>query len=123
MSAPKRRKATVSRPSYNPVRFQSAKQSKSFHKSFEARTVHLERNVQPTTFESIHIRPLFKPLGGDLVLSFSGRQNLDWVREFYCNIERVSDVEPSFTTWVRSHSISVTADLIRKLLKIERVSG
>ena len=102
MSASKRRKATVSRPAFNTDRFQTAKQAKLFHKSFEARTVHLERNVQPNTFESIPIRPLFDPLGGDLVLSFSGRQNLDWVREFYCNIEQISDVEPSFTTWVRS---------------------
>jgi len=119
--APKRRKATVSRPTYNPERFQSASQSKSFHKSFVTRTVHLERNVQPDTFESIKIRSLFDPLGGDLVLLFSGRQNLDWVREFYCNMEGIRDYEPSFTTWVRSKSISVTPALIRQLLQLEQV--
>ena len=121
MSAPKRRKSTVPRPTFNSERFQSAKQAKLFRKSFAARTVHLERNVQPNTFESIHICPLFDPLGGDLVLSFSGRQNLDWVREFFCNIEQISDIEPSFTTWVRSKSITVTPDLIRGLLKIDQV--
>lgn len=79
MSAPKHRKTTVLRHAFNSERFQSAKQAKLFCKSFAAQTVHLERNVHPNTFESIHIRPLFDPLGGDLVLSFSGRKNLDWV--------------------------------------------
>lgn len=48
-------------------------------------------------------------------------QNLDWVREFYCNIENIDDIGPSFRTWVRSKSISVSPELIRELLGIDCV--
>lgn len=121
MSTAKRRKSTVTRPSYNTDRFPSIDKAKCFRESFSSRIVHLERHVQPNTFESIPIRPLFDPLGGDLVLSFSGCQNLNWVREFYYNIEGIDDIGPSFQTWVRSKSIVVTPDLIRELLGIDHV--
>lgn len=81
MSTPKRHKSTVSRPSYNPDRFPSAQKAKLFRESFASRIVHLERHVQPNTFESIPIHPLFDPLGGDLVLSFSGRSESPWCPE------------------------------------------
>lgn len=98
MSTSKHKKSTASRPSFNTDRFPSGEKVKLFRESYPSRTIHLERNVQPNTFESIYIRPLFDPMGADLVLSFLGRQNLDWVREFYCNMEGVDDVGPSFKT-------------------------
>ncbi|KAF5934133.1 hypothetical protein HYC85_030304 [Camellia sinensis] len=118
MSTFKRRKSTASRPAYNTDRFPSAEKAKLYRESYSSRSIHLERNVHPSTFESISIRSFFDSLGGDHVLLFSGSQNFTWVREFYCNMGGLNDIGTSFKTWVRSKEITVTTDLIREILGI-----
>ncbi|KAF5932447.1 hypothetical protein HYC85_028618 [Camellia sinensis] len=117
-----RRKATISRSSFNSERFPSKDKSKLFRESFASRKVHLERNILPNAFEVLPIRSLFDSLGGDQVLHFSGPQNLSLIREFYCNIHSIhKELPASFETWVRKKSLVITGDVFRILLGLPEV--
>ncbi|CAL5362799.1 unnamed protein product [Camellia sinensis] len=47
----KRHKTTVSRPNYNTKKFQSKVKSNLYRDFYVSRTVHLERNVQPSELQ------------------------------------------------------------------------
>ena len=104
------------------VRFSDEKAHQDFSKNFSKRGVHPERHVILLNFSNIPLPNVIHTRGWESLCEIPLRCPTMFIQEFYSNMHDIDTFVPQFVTTFRGTCITVTPDLISKILHVPWVS-
>lgn len=122
--APKKRphaESSSSQPAYDQTRFPSLGKANQFNEQFRSRSVESEREVAEELHDKLVFRSLATRNWFPLVTFHSKQIYVDWVREFYNNME-IQD-SGNLKTYVRGKWITISASDLADFIDIPEVEN